>query len=302
MKLDAIKRLLPLFEQYVPETAVTLRALLVELTGGSRGEAWSPPDFMLTQGIKPPPTSDETLDQMQSKIDRAKTSRERDSIYASAAFSLLAQGDERARDIADKIEDAERRTQIQQHIDFEFVQRAIRKKATSDAARLARTGKLSNTQRAAAYVDVARLLQKTERQGALDLLEEAVREVNRIEGNKPDRALLFVGIATQLVAIDRVWAWEIIEEVVKEANRFEGYNGENTVHLPFMTGSGARFLNIGGENFSLTNAVRALAKDDLYRAVEVAKSLKYEAPRATVTLAIASSILDRTNKITGLAR
>jgi hypothetical protein len=302
MKLDAIKRLLPLFEQYVPETAVTLRALLVELTGGSRGEAWSPPDFMLTQGIKPPPTSDETLDQMQSKIDRAKTSRERDSIYASAAFSLLAQGDERARDIADKIEDAERRTQIQQHIDFEFVQRAIRKKATLEAARLARTGKLSNTQRAAAYVDIARLLQKTERQGALDLLEEAVREVNRIESNKPDRALLFVGIATQLVAIDRVRAWEIIEEVVKEANRFEGYNGENTVHLPFMTGSGARFLNIGGENFSLTSVVRALAKDDLYRAVEVAKSFKYEAPRATVTLAIASSILDRTNKITGLAR
>jgi hypothetical protein len=36
---------------------------------------------------------------------------------------------------------------------------------------------------------------------------------------------------------------------------------------------------------------RALAKDDLYRAVEVAKSFKYEAPRATVTLAIASSIL-----------
>ena len=64
---------------------------------------------MLTQGIKPPPTADDTLGQMQSKLDRAKTSRERDSIYAAAASALLAQGDERARDIADKIEDAERR-------------------------------------------------------------------------------------------------------------------------------------------------------------------------------------------------
>jgi hypothetical protein len=59
---------------------------------------------------------------------------------------------------------------------------------------------------------------------------------------------------------------------------------------PMMTDSGVRFLSIGGENFSLANVFRVLAKDDLYRAIEVAKSLKYEAPRATVTLAIASSI------------
>jgi hypothetical protein len=228
---------------------------------------------------------------MQSRLDRAKPPRERDSIYASAASALLAQGDERARDIADKIEDLERRTQIRQHVDYEFVQRAIKKKAASEAIRLAQTGKLSNTQRAAAYIDIARLLQKTERQRAVDLLEDAVREVNRIEGNKPDRAILFVGVASQLVAVDRVRAWEIIGEAVKEANRFEDFNGENTVTFPLMTGSSVRFLTIGGENYSLTNVFRTLAKDDLYRAVDLAKSFKYDAPRATVTLAIASSIL-----------
>jgi hypothetical protein len=228
---------------------------------------------------------------MQIKLDRAKTPGERDSIYASAASALLAQGDERARDIADKIEDTERRTQTRQHIDFEFIQQAIKKKAAADAIRLTQTGKLSNTQRAAAYIDIARLLRDTERQRSLDLIEEAVREVNRIEGNKPDRAVLLVGIANQLVTVDRVRAWEIMGEVVKEANRVEDFNGENTVTFPLMTGSGVRLLRIGGENFSLTSVFRALAKDDLYRAVDLAKSLKYEAPRATVTLAIASSIL-----------
>jgi hypothetical protein len=295
MKVDAIKRLLPLFEQYVPETAVTLRALLLELTG-SRGEVLNASDFMLTQGIKPLSSPDEILDSMQTMIDRAKTSRERDSIYAGAASALLAQGDERARDIADKIEDVERRTELRQLVDFEFVQRAIKRKEASEAARLARTGRLSNTQRAAAYVDIARLFQNTERQVALDLLEEAVREVNRIEGNKPDRALLLVGIANQLVGVDRVRAWEIIGDVVKEANRFEGFNGESAITFPLMTRSGVRFINIGGENFSLLSVFRALAKDDLYRAVDVAKSFKYDAPRATVTLAIAGSILDRTKK------
>ncbi len=298
IKSNVVKRLLPLFEQHAPDMATALRTQLVEMSNSqTRDLMGGMNNRMLTQGIKPPSSGDEILENMQTMIDRAKTSRERDSIYASAASALLAQGDERARDIADKIEDEERRTQIRQYVDFEFVQRAIKRRAASEAIRLAQSGKLSNTQRAAAYIDIARLLRDTERQRSLDLIEEAVREVNRIEGAKPDRALLLVGIANQLVGIDRVRAWEIIGEAVKEANRLEGFNGENTIHFPLMTGGGVRFQNIGGENFSLANVFRALAKDDLYRAVDVAKSFKYEAPRATVTLAIASSILDRIDKI-----
>jgi len=292
-KLNVVRRLLPLFEQYAPDTATALRTQLVEMSNGPTLDFMGTNNPMLTQGIKPPPSADDTIEQMQSKIDRAKTPRERDSIYAAAASALVAQGDERARDIADKIEDSERRSQVRQYIDFEFVQRAIKRKAASDAVRLAQTGKLSSTQRAAAYIDIARLLRDTERQRSLELIEEAVREVNRIEGNKNDRVLLLVGIANQLITVDRVRAWEIIGEAVKEANRLERYAGENTIHFPMMTGSGVRFQTIGGENFSLANIFRALAKDDLYRALDVAKSLKYEAPRATVTLAIASSILDR---------
>ncbi|HKY43566.1 MAG TPA: hypothetical protein VJM50_10760 [Pyrinomonadaceae bacterium] len=293
IKSNAIKRLLPLFEQHAPDMATALRTQLQELSNNSSRVRMDMNNPMLTQGITPEPPADDVLEQMQNRIDRAKTPRERDQIYASTASALLAQGDERARDIADKIEDVERRTEIRQHIDFEFIQRAIKRKETSAAVRLAQTGKLSNTQRASAYIDVARLLLKTDGQEAVLLLEEAVREVNRIEGNKPDRAVLLVGIANQLVDVDRVRAWEIMGEVVKESNRFEGFTGANTIHFPLMTSSSVRFLNIGGENFSLTNVFRALAKDDLYRAVDVAKSFKYDAPRATVTLAIASSILKR---------
>lgn len=44
-------------------------------------------------------------------------------------------------------------------------------------------------------------------------------------------------------------------------------------------------------SFNLSNAFRLFANEDLYRAVDVAKSFKYDAPRATVTLAIGSKIL-----------
>lgn len=293
IKLNVVKRLLSLFEQYAPDTATALRTQLVEMSNAPTRDIMGANDPTITQGIKPPPTADDTVEQMQNKIDRANGSRERDFIYAAAAQALVAQGDERARDIADKIEDPQRRNQIRQLVDFDFVQRAIKKKATAEAIRLAQTGKLSNTQRAAAYIDIARLLQDTERQRSLELIEEAVREANRIEGTKPDRALLLVGIANQLVVADRVRAWEVIGEAVKEANRIEGFTGENTIHFPMLTGNGVRFQTIGGENFSLSNVFRALAKDDLYRALDLAKGFKNEAPRATVTLAIASSILDR---------
>lgn len=289
IRSNVIKRLLPLFELHASDMATALRTQMQELSNNSLRDMGMNP--MLTQGISPEPSADDVLEQMQRRLDRARTPRERDQIYASTASALLAHGDERARDIADKIEDVERRTEVLQLVDFEFIQRAIKRKATSEAVRLAQTGKVSNTQRASAYIDVARLLLTTDRQGAVQLLEEAVREVNRIEGNKPDRAVLLVGIANQFMGVDRVRAWEIMGEVVKESNRFEGFGGANTIHFPLMTGSGVRFLNIGGENFSLTNVFRALAKDDLYRAVGLAKGFKYDAPRSTVTLAIASSIL-----------
>ena len=292
MKMNVIKRLLPLFEQYAPETAVILRAQLTEWASAKGKDLTSPDDFMVTQGIKPEPNTGDILDQMQSRIDRAKTSRERDSIYASAAAALLSQGDERARDVADKIEDIERRTQIRQYVDFEFIQRAIKKKTATEAIRLTQTGKLSNTQRASAYIDIARLVREAEPQRALELLEDALREIRRIEGEKPDRPLLLLGVANQLMTSDRVRAWEIMGEVVKEANRLEGFTGENTITFPLMTGNGARFLRIGGDNFSLKDVFRLLAKDDLYRAVDLAKSFKYEAARASVTLAIAGAILE----------
>ena len=106
-------------------------------------------------------------------------------------------------------------------------------------------------------------------------------------------AVLLLGVANQLIVSDRVRAWEIMDQEVKEANRMEGYAGETMLTFPLMTSSGAKFVHIGGENFSLTTVFKLLAKDDLYRALDLAKSFKHDAARATVTLAIARSILQK---------
>ena len=78
-----------------------------------------------------------------------------------------------------------------------FVQRAIGRKAATEAVRLVKlvSCRIHSAPRLiSTWLDYFR---EGERQRALELLEEAVREVNRIEGNKPDRALLLVGIANQ---------------------------------------------------------------------------------------------------------
>ena len=47
------------------------------------------------------------------------------------------------------------------------------------------------------------------------------------------------------------------------------------------------------EDFNLLGAFRALARDDFLRSVETAKGFTGEAPRATATLAVARSVLEK---------
>lgn len=292
-KYKVIKRLVPLFDQYAPDTAAALRAQLTALTGNSLRDTTNNENPLLTQGIKPEDGPNDVLEKMQYQLDHANTSRERDQIYGAAAVTLATQGDVRARDLAAKIDESDRRAQLRQYVDFEFVRLAIRKKEAMEGARLAKTGQLTHSQRAWAYTQAARLLLDSQRQSALEFLEEATDEARRIEGDGPDRAVLLIGVATQFFAARRVRAWEMISEAVKAANFAENFTGENELRFTLFTRSGVKSISIGGEDFSLSGVFRSLAKDDLYRSIDVAKSLKNDAPRAAATLAISSAILEK---------
>ena len=156
-------RLLPLFDQHTPETAAALRAQITAL-GGDPKTAENP---LLTDGLQARETGGNSLERMQSRVDRAKTSGERDSIYADAAVSLANQGDIRAKDVSDRIADSALRAEVRQFVDFEFVQIMVRKKEASEAARLAKAGQLTHSQRAWAYTQAARLLMNSERPRSL---------------------------------------------------------------------------------------------------------------------------------------
>ena len=291
-KSMVIKRLLPLFEQHSPDAALALRTQLQALSTGPRSEL-NDESPLLKQGFQTDVTGS-SVESMQERIDHAKSSRERDRIYADAAVTLASRSDNRAQEFAQKIEDPDRRAQVLRYVDFELVRFALLEKKFSQAIRLAASEHLSHSQRSWAFMQAARLIMDSGPQGALELLEKAANEAGRIEAEDPNRTRLLIGVASQIFSVDRVRAWEIMGEVVKAANNSEKFNGDNVeLHFPFATKSGLRIISVGGADFGLSGALRSLAKDDLYRSIDLAKEFKNDAPRAIALLAVASSLLEK---------
>lgn len=292
-----IKRLLPLFDQYAPDTAAALKSQLVALTGEANNSVVDDDDFLLTQGIKRDANPRTILDRLQERIDSAKNERERDAIYADVAAMLATQGDARAQIIADKIENEYRRKMTRTYVDLYLIRGAVEKKDAAAALRFVKSESLTHVHRTWTYVQVARLLMRTDRTRALETLEEALAEARRVEADDAHRPNLMIGIASQFLDADNVRPWEVAEEVVKEANAVETFAGEDLrLTVVLITSSGLKILELDTSGFNLTSLVRMLAKQDFTRAHDLAKSLKSEAPRAVATLAVASVPLEKPRK------
>ncbi|HEY6230058.1 MAG TPA: hypothetical protein VIW64_02230 [Pyrinomonadaceae bacterium] len=136
---------------------------------------------------------------------------------------------------------------------------------------------------------------ESERQRALQILEDAAAEARRLNADDPDRARCFIAVATQFASADKVRAWEILSEAVKAANSSDKFTGD-AVSLTFSllpTRSGLNITSVSAEDFSLAGVLRSLTRDDLYRAVDLAKSFKNDAPRAAAILSVAGAVLNR---------
>ena len=136
------------------------------------------------------------------------------------------------------------------------------------------------------------MLPGSERERILQFLDQALAAIQRIEDNPRDRAILLIGVASRFFAIDNARGWDTTNELVKAANNAEKFTGDNVITFSIATQSDIKFQEIGGEEADLTRLFQLLTKDDLYRSVEVAKSFKNDAPRASALLAIAGALLE----------
>jgi hypothetical protein len=288
-------RLLPLFDRFAPDESAALRARQSALIADTPEQNRRPDDSLLTRGIVPEDPNRDKVQDILDRLDRATSTNERDVLYFQAAVNALDRDPERARSLADKIEDIDTRKQLIAYMAFQRVEDAVREKKAEDALRLAHGDELTTVQRAWGLTEAARLLSKTQPGRAAEALDEAAAAARRIDEKTPDRVRALVAVATQMVGLNPAAAWDLMSEVVKSANalsEFSGEDGEITVRVEFKSG-GAMTQNINVESFDLTGVFAALARENFDRAAGLARTLKGDSPRAVATLAVARTALDK---------
>jgi hypothetical protein len=250
---------------------------------------------MLTRGLVPEESVRDEGEEALEGAGRAADAAGRDELYARAALSAAHKGDLTARDTVDKIQDAEMRKSARAFVDFALVERAINRKDAELALRVLRAAELPHVHRAWGLTEVAHLLETSDTRRAAEILEEAGAEARRIGGGDADRPRALFGVATRMYAVNKTRVWEALGEAVKAANAAADFTGEDAqIVSRFVTPQGSTTSNFDADSFDLNHIFEQLAKDDLYRAIELAKSFTGEAARATATLAIVRAVLGKT--------
>jgi hypothetical protein len=293
-KYLVIKRLLPFFEQFASaEMTEPLRGQLNALNSLVTDNTRRRDDEWVHKGIKPDKPAVEREESLLDRIDRAKTSEERDSLYIQLAGIALERADMKAREYASKVEDPEVRKQVQDYFDSSLAMSSVRKKLTDQALELVHKGELTRLMKAWVLTECAKIIAKNDQTKALELVDEASTEARRIDVSDPNLPRALIAVAYALKAIDAKRVWDATFDAVKAANSAEGFSGEDgEIVLKFSTRGSSSVHNSDIPEFDLEGIFRDLADQDYDRAVELARGFQGEGPRAVATIAIARAVLE----------
>jgi hypothetical protein len=293
-KYLVIRRLMPLFQQYASkEITDQLRSEMEVLAQGTDRDVRDEDDENpIQKGITPERKPEDAEKSLLDRIDRAKTSEERDALYLQLAARAAQRGDMRARDFTEKIEESELRKKARPYVDMYLARNVVEKKETEKALLLADKGELTHIQKAWVLTQVAKALPPTDGEKALEIVGEALAEARRIDVSDPDRPRALIAVANAYLTIDRGRAWETMLEVAKASNSAEGFNGEDgRLSMKLQSKNMTSMHSSTVDDFNLPGVFRELAKENATQAIEIARSFEGEAPRATALIAVARTLL-----------
>jgi hypothetical protein len=295
-----IKRLLPEFEQFAPpQMTESLRAQMNALSSTMPQLTRENDDDAVREGIRPRPRQkrEDREKAILDKIDQAKTSDERDELYLNLALLYSQDGDLRARDYVDKIEDTEVRKNVRAWLDAVMITGAVDKKDVDKILELVRTGEISRLRKVWALAQAAKLLAKTDHDRSLAVIEEAAAEARRIDGSDADRPRAMMAVGNALLITDRSKSWDATYDGVKAANSAESFTGEDgELRIVLRTKDSGGVEGLDVPEFDVAGIFNELAHDDYNRAVELARGFEREAPRANAVIAIARAVLEEKTK------
>jgi hypothetical protein len=235
---------------------------------------------------------------LRDRLDHAKTSTERDSLYLQLASLYAGKGDLQARDFVDEVADPETRKDARVYIDIRLARYAVAKKDVDRINGLIRTGELNHIYKTWLSAQAAKLLSKSDNEKAAGLVEAALAEARRISPSEVDAPRAFLAAANAMFVVNRSAVWETMNEAVKNANAAEKFTGEDgELNFRFMTKAGPSYTSWELiPDFDLDGIFKNLADYDYYKTVELARGLNRDAPRSVATIAIARAVLEPKKK------
>jgi hypothetical protein len=289
-----ITRLLPLFQQFAPDLAPGLNAQLAALGPDAGRRTAESGERGVNRGMNDNGKSASFEDDWKDRLDRARTSEERDKAYAHAAFTAADQGDPRANDFVDKIEDTETRNGVRRFVDYNFIRSLLQKKQADDALVRLRKADLPHTLRAHFLTRAGGLFVEKDRVRANELLEEALTETRRIDAATSDRAYCLVALLLHFSTVNKARVWELLSETVKAANAVRDFTGENG--QTSLTLEGKFSIRLGIELASPTDLKQTfenLTKEDFYQALDAARSFTGDAPKALAMISVGRAMFEK---------
>jgi hypothetical protein len=293
-KYMALKRLLPLFEQYAPpEITQGVRALFESLGSQLSDGVRQGEDEWVQKGINPEKPFVDQEHSLLDDVEHTRTSDERDQLYFRLALLALGNDEVKARDYADKIDRTSFRERTQAWVDWHLAAGAVEKKKVEKTLEIARRGELTHIQRVWVFTQSAKLLAASERDKSLSLLDEAraeARLLDRADVDRP-RALLAVAGALRLVEPTRVP--DAISDAVEAANWAEDFTGEDGV-ITLTVNDESEILRKteAVPDFDVRGIFGEMTNLDFERAVQLAGGFKGEAAHANAVIAIAQAMLN----------
>lgn len=294
-KYFVLKRMLPFFEQSAPvEMVESLRGQLNALNSIVSENARRRDDEWQGRGTRAEKPVAEREQGLLDRVDRVKTSSERDGIFVELAFLMARRPDLKARDYVSKIEDIELRKKAQAYIDPTLVKELLRKKLVDQSLDLTLKGELTHPMRAWALTECAKLVLPTDRTRALELLDSASDEARRIDVSDPNLPQALLAVANAMFVVDPTRAWDVTFDAVKAANSAIGFSGEDgglvlTFESKYQTSVSTHDI----AEFNVEGIFKQLSLKDYDRAVELARGFQSEGPRAVATIAIARAVLEQ---------
>jgi len=289
-----IARLLPLFQEGAPEYVPALNSQLAALANDTPESFKNGQESMLQLGLQSKGSEEDTVDKILAQVANAQSNSERDILYVKAIRLGAQKSDQRIRRIADDVNDEKLRDSARSFADLVIVSNAISKKRVDEATSILHEGRLTALHRVWTAAKIVGFLDPSDGVRALQLLDEGVRVAESMGQNDVQRSYAFACLAAAFLRFDRYRSWSLTEDAVKTANLVPNFTPDGgKLSLRLRTRNIIAMVNSDEPSFNLTNLFVLLSKEDLNLALSAASRLKGEGPTASVNLAIARSILER---------